>query len=55
MPAIVLLKDEIRELKERINHEHDEREVIHLENMIRAKENLLITIKERKKKEEKRT
>ena len=50
MPAIVLLKDEIRELKERIQHEHEDREIIHLENMIRAKENLLITIKERRDK-----
>lgn len=48
MPAIVLLKDEIRELKERIQHEHEDREIIHLGNMIRARENLLITIKERR-------
>jgi len=50
MPAIILIKDEIRELEERIHHEHDEREVIHLGNMIRARENLLITIRERKTK-----
>ena len=50
MPTIVLLKDEIKELKERIQHEHDEREVIHLGNMIRAKENLLILFRERRKK-----
>ena len=50
MPAIVLLKDEIRELKERIQHEHDEREVIHLENMLRANENLLFTIIEERRK-----
>jgi len=48
MPAIVLLKDEIKELKERIQHEHDEREVIHLGNMIRARENLLMTISEQR-------
>ena len=50
MPAIVLIKDEIRELKERIQHERDEREIIHLENMLRASENLLITIRERNNK-----
>jgi hypothetical protein len=50
VPIIVLLKDEIKELKERIQHEHDEREIIHLANMIRAKENLLITIRERRTK-----
>lgn len=47
MPAIILIKDEVQELKERLHHEHDEREIVHIENMIRAKENLLITIKER--------
>ena len=50
MPAIILIKDEIRELKERIQREHDEREIIHLESMIRAKENLLITISERRER-----
>lgn len=48
MPAIILIKDEIKELKERIRHAHDEREVIHLGNMIRGRENLLITIRERR-------
>lgn len=50
MPITVLLKDEIKELKERIHHEHDKREIIHLGNMIRARENLLITIRERRDK-----
>ncbi len=50
MPAIILIKGEIKELKERIQHEHEDREIIHLETMIRANENLLITIKERNNK-----
>ena len=50
MPAIVLLRNEIKELKERIQHERDEREIIHLENMLRASENLLFTIIEERRK-----
>lgn len=50
MPAIILIKDEIRELEKRIRHAHDELEMIHLGNMIRARKNLLITIRERRTK-----
>ena len=51
MPTIILIMDEIRELKERIKHEHDEMEVFHISNMIRARENLIITIEERRIRE----